>query len=250
MNLISVERVDSTNTWIKAHPELEMPVAVIAHSQDAGRGQRGNSWESAPGENITMSCAVCPEGVQAREQFILSCAVSLAIIDTLKSLLPRFAEEFSVKWPNDIYFRNRKICGILIENSLSGTQIIRSIIGIGLNVNQTTFLSDAPNPVSMATVANRSFHLTEVAATLLESLERRLLTLDTMPHSAILKQYMAQIYRRTGMHQYSDTAGNLFSAEIVEIEPSGLLHLRHSDGSLTIHPFKTVQFILPSSPDL
>ncbi|MDE6431375.1 MAG: biotin--[acetyl-CoA-carboxylase] ligase, partial [Duncaniella sp.] len=121
---------------------------VSARRQTAGRGQRGNSWESAPGKNITMSILLRPEGLHPSRQFVISRAVSLAITGVLRRYMP--ASAVRVKWPNDIYVDDRKICGILIENVISSASIRQSVVGIGINVNQRRFLSDAPNPVSMA----------------------------------------------------------------------------------------------------
>ncbi|MDE5927427.1 MAG: biotin--[acetyl-CoA-carboxylase] ligase, partial [Duncaniella sp.] len=119
---------------------------VMAREQTAGRGQRGNSWEAEPGCNITLSLLLRPEGLHPARQFVISQAVSLAIADLVSHFV---AAPVSIKWPNDIYVDDRKICGILIENTITGTSIDRTIVGIGLNVNQTEFRSDAPNPVSM-----------------------------------------------------------------------------------------------------
>ena len=139
---------DSTNTYLQQlDADRHLPEGYIAYTdtQRAGRGQRGNSWESQPGKNLTFSLLLRPEHIPANQQFLLSQAVSLAATDVLN----RYASGFSIKWPNDIYWEDKKIAGILIENVLSGSTFARSIVGIGLNINQERFISDAPNPVSL-----------------------------------------------------------------------------------------------------
>ena len=122
--------------------------AVIAtREQTAGRGQRGNSWEAEPGKNLTFSMLLRPRGLHAARQFELSMVVSLAIADAIDALLPQGVRT-AVKWPNDIYIGMEKVCGILIENRLAGPFIEYSVAGIGININQRRFLSDAPNPTS------------------------------------------------------------------------------------------------------
>ena len=140
----------STNTELARLADEGAPhgTVAIAECQTAGRGQRGNTWESAPGENVTMSVLLHPDGIEPRRQFAISEAVALGVAETLDIYLPA-GMRAEVKWPNDIYVGNRKICGILIENRITSTTIERAIAGIGLNVNQELFVSDAPNPVSL-----------------------------------------------------------------------------------------------------
>lgn len=242
--MIRLDSVDSTNTWLKQNPGAGMLVAITARSQTAGRGQRGNSWEAAPGMNITMSMAWRPANIAPVQQFAISRAVSLALVAFLREAMPEVApERFSVKWPNDIYYLDKKICGILIEHSVSMTSITRTIIGIGLNVNQTEFLSPAPNPVSMAMITGRRYDpdllATALAGRILDFLE----TEDTAP-GANETEYFHTLYRREGVYPYALPDGTRFQAAIERVSPEGLLHLRHLDGTLTIHPFKTVTFLL------
>ena len=141
------DTLPSTNSYL-AGIAADAPhgTVVMAREQTAGRGQRGNSWEAEPGCNITLSLLLRPEGLHPARQFVISQAVSLAIADMVSHFV---AAPVCIKWPNEIYAGDRKICGILIENTITGTSIDRTIVGIGLNVNQTEFRSDAPNPVSM-----------------------------------------------------------------------------------------------------
>ena len=145
-DIIWLERVDSTNDEARRHiSEIDNLSVVSALEQTKGRGQHGNTWLSMPGENLTFSLIVKDFRIKANEQSAISQATALS----LTKLLGRYGIEARIKWPNDIYAGDNKICGILIENSLKGMEIDWSIIGIGLNVNQTSFPEDLPNPTSM-----------------------------------------------------------------------------------------------------
>ena len=145
-DIIWLERVDSTNDEARRHiSEIDNLSVVSALEQTKGRGQRGNRWSSQPGENLTFSLVVKDFRIKANEQSAISQATALSLVD----LLSRHEIKARIKWPNDIYAGDEKICGILIENSLKGSEIDWSIIGIGLNVNQTAFPEDLPNPTSM-----------------------------------------------------------------------------------------------------
>ena len=145
-DIIWLERVDSTNDESRRHiSEIDNLSVVSALEQTKGRGQRGNRWSSQPGENLTFSLVVKDFRIKANEQSAISQATALSLVD----LLSRHEIKARIKWPNDIYAGDEKICGILIENSLKGSEIDWSIIGIGLNVNQTAFPEDLPNPTSM-----------------------------------------------------------------------------------------------------
>lgn len=145
-DIIWLERVDSTNDEARRHiSEIDNLSVVSALEQTKGRGQRGNRWSSQPGENLTFSLVVKDFRIKANEQSAISQTTALSLTD----LLSRHEIKAHIKWPNDIYAGDEKICGILIENSLKGSEIDWSIIGIGLNVNQTAFPEDLPNPTSM-----------------------------------------------------------------------------------------------------
>ena len=145
-DIIWLERVDSTNDEARRHiSEIDNLSVVSALEQTKGRGQRGNRWSSQPGENLTFRLVVKDFRIKANEQSAISQATALSLVD----LLSRHEIKARIKWPNDIYAGDEKICGILIENSLKGSEIDWSIIGIGLNVNQTAFPEDLPNPTSM-----------------------------------------------------------------------------------------------------
>ncbi len=238
--VIRLDSTGSTNTHAATvADQLGHGDVVIARSQTAGRGQRGNSWEAEPGLNLTFSLMLRPEGVRADEQFLVSEAVALGVAEVLGRHLP--GTEVSVKWPNDIYAGDRKICGILIENVISGTGLVRSIAGIGINVNQRRFLSDAPNPVSMRQIAGRDFDLD----TLLDEVTDRILALTSDLH-ALPGPYAARLWRREGVHPFIDhTRGGItFDASITSVSPMGMLTLTDTDGVARQYAFKEISFVI------
>jgi len=213
---------------------------VWVERQTAGRGQRGHRWESAEGMNLTFSAVFEPLFLAPARQFLLSEAVALGVCDTLA----RFGIEARIKWTNDIYVGDRKITGMLIENKLCNGGIMRSIAGIGLNVNQTRFDPSLPNPVSMASAAGREFDRREVMETLREDLGRRYATLRGGGEEALQRDYRRLLYRRDEEHWYALPDGNRFRGTIRGVEPSGALKVEHADGDVRSYLFKEIEFVL------
>lgn len=257
MRFIEFPELESTSTYLASIADKAAHGTVVrADVQTAGRGQRGNSWESEPGRNILMSILLRPESLLPTRQFLLSQAVSLAIVDVLDRYLPR--EKACIKWPNDIYVGDRKICGILIENAISKGRIISSIAGIGINVNQTIFSSGVPNPVSMAQIAGREFsiaQLTREFASEVITAVGRLPIDDPSPlakndFSPLDERYFMRLWRRDGYHRYLDRLRDeQITARIDSIAPDGTLTLalRPCSGDneeLRSYAFKEVSAIL------
>lgn len=243
MKKITLQQTESTNSWCAAHiDEIEHMTLVATEAQTAGRGQRGNSWESEPGKNLTFSVVLRPGWLRPAEQFALSEAVALAVADTLI----HYGIPARMKWPNDIYVGDSKICGILIEHAIGGTAILHSICGVGINVNQTEFRSDAPNPASMAQLARREFPLEEVEETFGHALEQTLgLTASPGGREMLHADFMRRLWRGDGRpHLFRDTAtGETFEAIIAGVEPTGHLHLLDSGYTTRRYAFKEVQFL-------
>ena len=240
-HIIRLQETRSTNTYLDnldVETSQQEGCVVITHTQSAGRGQRGNSWEAEPGMNLTFSYLLRPESVAAREQFVLSQAVALAVVDVLS----RYAEGFSVKWPNDIYYRDSKIAGILIEHHLSGMNISRTIVGIGLNINQQQFLSDAPNPISLRQITGEEYNLDKILDEVLEATTHRYA--QCINNRAVLQsEYALVLYRKDGFYTYRDAEGE-FSAKIQEVLPEGFLVLCDTDGRVRQYAFKEVAFVI------
>ena len=226
-----IDETDSTNRWLQKQGGTGNMV-VVADYQTAGRGCGTNSWESERGKNLLFSMLIHPTDLPAKRQFHISMAVSLAICEALGQHIG----DLSIKWPNDIYWRNAKICGILIENRLQGQRICDSIIGVGLNVNQRQFHSNAPNPVSLWQISEHETDCGQLLTDILQSFSR-LLGQD------IRDRYLSLLYRRQGFHPYVDKDG-AFMAEIVDVEDDGHLVLRDDNGRDRRYAFKEVQFII------
>lgn len=241
MKHIHLEETESTNTWVTTHlPELDNMTMVSTSRQIAGRGQRGNSWESEPAMNLTVSLLWRPSGFAASRQFAASEGVALAVADTLAG----FGIDARVKWPNDIYVADRKIAGILIEHAVAGRDIMHSVIGIGLNVNQREFRSDAPNPVSMRQLTGHDHDLQEVTDTLSRHLEHRLAEAVT-DSSALHSEYMSRLWRGDGrMYPFGTPEGKRFEAAVAGVAPDGMLSLVTADGRTLTFAFKEVVFIV------
>jgi BirA family biotin operon repressor/biotin-[acetyl-CoA-carboxylase] ligase len=192
---------------------------VITDDQFAGRGQRGNQWLAAPGENLTLSIVLLPTFLEASQQFLLSQAVALAMRDWAEAFLQP-ADQLRVKWPNDLYFGTQKLGGVLIENSLNGSKIQSSIVGIGLNVNQRHFA--VPTATSLGALTGRYFQRELLAARLLECLEKRYLQLRAGQLGELRRAYLAGLYRYQEWHEY-EVAGRRVRGQIVGVEPDGRL---------------------------
>ena len=229
--IVHIAQTNSTNQWLREQGGEE-DMVVWADYQTAGRGQGSNHWESERGKNLTFSMLIHPQGIPANRQFSISMAVSLAICEALGQHIG----DLSIKWPNDIYWRNGKICGILIENTLHGTMIRDCIIGVGLNVNQRTFLSDAPNPVSLWQICEYETDCELLLKGILRSFGKYL-------GQDVKEQYISMLYRRRGFHPYADQQG-AFMAEIVDVEDDGHLLLRDDNGVQRRYAFKEVTYII------
>lgn len=212
---------------------------VITDKQTAGRGQRGNRWEAAPGENLTFSVVWRPSFLAAQNQFLLSQTVALALHDWAASLLgPDPA--LRVKWPNDIFFGDQKLGGVLIENTLNGTMIQQSIVGIGLNINQREF--GAPTATSLALLTGRSYALPTLVSRLLEHLERRYLQLRAARLSTIRYDYLQVLYRYQEPHHY-EVDGQHLTGSIMGTDETGRLAVA-IDGQLRHFDLKEIRYVL------
>ena len=234
---IHLEETTSTNTYIKGLAlETDEMVVVSTLWQTAGRGQGVNRWESERGKNLLFSLMARPSFVAVQQQFALSMAGALAI----KAVLDRFTPDIRIKWPNDIYWRDRKISGTLIETSLAHGEISRFVYGIGLNVNQVLFVSDAPNPVSLAQITGKQVALMPLLNSIVEAFLAQWDLLKAGQTHLIATRYNAALYRATGFHRYSDKQG-AFDAELVGVETDGLITLRDRQGQLRTYsqPYAT-----------
>ena len=246
---INITTVDSTNTFLRdildsgeSLPEMTL---VTAYEQTEGRGQAGNSWESAAGMNILFSLLCHPLFIAPAEQFIMSQCMALAVQQVLQKYISKAGKDdvVTIKWPNDIYVGDRKICGTLIECDLMGKTISNCIIGTGINVNQTEFVSDAPNPVSLKQIIGDDTNCTSLMHEVVDLFCEYYELVQEGKRKDVVDKYMANLYRKTGFHRYSDVRGE-FLAEIADIEPTGHLLLRFENGNTVRYEFKEVKFVL------
>jgi BirA family biotin operon repressor/biotin-[acetyl-CoA-carboxylase] ligase len=238
---ILLDSVDSTNNYLKQLVISEKPnegTVVIAQEQTAGRGQRENYWESNKGENIIMSFVVYPFFLNASNQFMLSKIVALGVVDFLKN----YIDEVKIKWPNDIYIKENKIAGILIENTLLGNKISSSVVGIGININQYNFDKSIPNPTSLCKETGYAYNIKELFDSLISNFNKwyQLLKADRMDKIDI--EYLGLLYRYQQLHQYK-AGDEVFNAKIVDIDHFGRLCLVNEKKELLQFGFKEVQFL-------
>lgn len=239
--------IDSTSTELRRRmsaEELPHGYCISADFQTAGHGQATNHWESEDGKNLLFSLLLRPSVIPASEQFVITEIVTLAIINALQDYI---RQRITIKWPNDIYVGDKKLCGILIENALCGPTIDTCIVGIGININQELFVSDAPNPISLKQLNGRDNDREEIFEEIYQNILRYYDYLADNWQNNDIKQslhyeYMNNLYRRTGYHNYSTPEGEHFRAEIEDIGPQGHLTLRLESGELRTLAFKEVIF--------
>lgn len=226
--IICLETVDSTNNYLKTltkSDQLEEGTVILAAYQTKGKGQGVNTWHSSPGLNILLSILFKPS-LMVSNHFMISEFISLGIIDILKD----YEIHCSIKWPNDIYYNDQKIAGILIENSISGKSISQSIAGIGLNINETEFPASIPNPVSMKLILNESQNVTIIAERLIPKLINRYKMLGTSVNS-LHEEYLQLLYKKnhlTTFHTISDS----FQGKIIDVLKSGELIVLKENGQI------------------
>ena len=241
---IKVSQTASTNTYLsRLAATLPGGTVIYTPSQTAGRGQKGNSWESEDDKNLTFSMLLKRPPVKARDQFYLSEAAAIAVVEALTA---EAGDGFTVKWPNDVYWQDKKVCGMLLENSLDGSGIAHCVVGIGINVNQERFVSDAPNPVSLINITGREHDLMTLLKGVCARIEQLVDSLaDDNARVDLHQRYMAALYRNDGqLHPYEDADGNRFMASVAGIAPDGTLTLLHEDGASHDYLFKQVKHII------
>lgn len=249
-----IAETNSTNDLLRQHPEY---VTVRTDFQTSGRGQQGNGWESEQGKNLLFSTRLIRPQIAVEKQFVLSMAVCVAlrqaVLDTIGTDAIGQGSPLCIKWPNDLYVGDRKLAGILIENSLQAGYIEQSIIGIGLNVNQQRWVSDAPNPTSLCLLTGHTYEPEIIMQAFLKNLSE----IIQQPISEIRSAYMASLYRRTGFHLWEEREVNLtptmpqsaptersFEAQIADVTDCGELMLRMRNGQERTYHFKQVKYVI------
>lgn len=248
------DEVDSTNTRLLAEKE-SIPSGTIysALYQSAGRGQKGNRWEAAKGENLMFSLLFRPKGLSAERQFVISQATAIAVARYLVDL----GMEPRIKWPNDILVGEKKICGILIENSLSGNEVSSCVIGIGLNVNQMNFPDSLSRATSAALERGQKFDIRQELEKLSDILLESLHKVETCDgEQSIRKEYMEKLYRFGEWHEYVDRSGCdsliptteqvdgvRFEGRIIALQENGCILIENKKGEVKAFAFKQLSYI-------
>lgn len=245
MKIRWIDQADSTNSSVTDYvDDLEEGVILAARCQLKGRGQKGNSWESEPYKNLSFSAMWHPEAIVPRDQFCISEATALAVVELLK----RNGIEAKVKWPNDIYVGDKKICGILIEHSVMGMDLSRSIAGVGINVNQKEFLSDAPNPVSMTQLTGDEYSLEALLDQFREIFERQLEVIQTPEgRKSFHSRFKEGLWRGDGRpYPFKDMdTGEIYDGIITGVAESGMLTILNvAKDRKREYAFKEVEFLL------
>lgn len=240
------ETIDSTNSEaVRQFKECDDFTVFASGYQTSGRGQKGTSWESEQGKNLTFSVVLKSEGIKAENQFVVSQIITIGIKRYLKSK----GIEAKIKWPNDIYVGDKKICGILIEHFLSGDTLSGSVVGVGLNVNQDKFSSDAPNPVSMKNILGKEFSLEEELQSLVGHFHEIYFPFINFISNATINrldnEYTDSLYRLNEFHKYQETpGGEMIMARITGIDHNACLLLEKEDGTVKRYHFKEVKYII------
>lgn len=240
-HIIRLQLADSTNNYANTQligNELNDGTVFLAYEQSAGRGQMKNLWESEPGKNLTFSIVVFPDFLDIRRQFMLSKVVTLGIY----TAMGKYVDNLRIKWPNDIYAGNQKLGGILIENSIMYSSIKSSVIGIGINVNQTVFLGTAPNPVSLKNLTNQQYDCELVLSEILSGIDFYYALLKEGEAELIDQEFISVLYRRNEKHWFR-TDQERFEGEIIGINEIGQLLIRKQDGEIRDFHFKEVEFL-------
>ncbi len=234
-NIIYIHETTSTNSYAQgmiANNTAKEGDVIITSFQTSGKGHGSNIWESERGKNIILSLIIEPSFIEASNQFVITQFVSLAICDAMSLILDE--KEISIKWPNDIYFGNNKIAGILIQNYITGGKITSSIIGLGINVNQTKFYSEAPNPTSISLITIKSHDLIEFRDVLLENINKWYKKVCNVNQHKFLKEiYMSKLYRKGQVTRFIDKTGE-FEGIIVDTDSFGRLKIKKTNSEIKI----------------
>lgn len=238
-NTLYIKSTPSTNDFLKdfiRDNKVPEGFTVYTDFQTKGKGQPGNKWNAEKNQNLLFSIIVFPYDISIDKQFVISQIISFSIVKTLE----KYIDNVKIKWPNDIYWNDKKLGGILIENSLQGNAIKHSIIGVGLNVNQITFPVEIPNPISMKQIIGKSFDRKRILAEIIENFSE---LFNDRNKFNIKEKYLNSLFRKDEFYQYKTIDGELFSAKVADIESDGKLILQTPKNEKKEFYFKEIEFI-------
>lgn len=242
-HIIHLEEVDSTNSYAEnllKTKSVEEGTIIVAEKQTAGKGQGDHVWLSEPGKNLTFTLILHPEFIKAEDQFTINMMVALGIVDFLKNLIPK--EDFKIKWPNDIYWNQRKLGGVLINHFISGSKLEHTIVGIGLNVNQVEFNSQLPNPVSLKQINEGPFDLKLLLTDLCEAIAKRYTSTEACAHEELKKSYLEIVLGNGKLRSYK-MHNQMLQATIKDVDRFGRLILLTSQQEILTCSFGEIEFV-------
>ncbi|MEO6151490.1 MAG: biotin--[acetyl-CoA-carboxylase] ligase [Mucilaginibacter sp.] len=241
-NLVTLKEVDSTNNFLKNILSNSKPVpegtVIMAEAQYAGRGQQQNGWHAEPGKNLTFSLLLNPAFLPVLSQFDLNRVISLGVY---KALQPNLGTALKIKWPNDIYYADKKLGGILIKNVVQGDKIKHAIIGIGINVNQVNFPPHVPNPASIKQILHKDYDLRLLLSEICSHIEAGYLKLKAGHIEALREDYLNNLYWLNETRNFQSNS-TIFAGIIKNVKPSGLLVV-HKDGEDVTFNIKEIEFL-------
>ncbi len=245
-NIIKIEEVESTNNFAQKQIEngdLHEGDVIFTLNQRKGRGYGNNTWESESGSNLLVSIIFEPRMIEASQQFVLTQLVSLSIITLVKKYIPLdICDDIKIKWPNDIYVGDKKIAGLLFQNYIKANTIQFSVVGIGVNLNQRKFISDAPNPISIIHFSNEQTDVSIFLDEFLKIIGEKYKKYAFAEHFSELKhQYLNNSYRFNSWANYSDHKGN-FKGKIIDVDEYGRLIVLLQTGEQKTFMFKEIEF--------
>ena len=242
-NLLTLKEVDSTNSFLKNLLSNSKPLpegtVIMAESQFAGRGQQDNQWHSEPGKNLTFSLLLTPTFLKVLDQFDLTRAISLGVFDALAPIL---GDQLKIKWPNDIYYGDRKFGGMLIENMIQGGQIKNAIIGIGLNVNQENFPPGAANATSIKQILHEGYNLNTLLSEICSHIEAWYLKLKAGKTELVRNAYLKRLYWLNENKRFR-TGNTLFEGTIKTVRDNGILVIENNKGDELEFSLKEIEFL-------
>ncbi|TKG91146.1 biotin--[acetyl-CoA-carboxylase] ligase [Puteibacter caeruleilacunae] len=241
-NTIKLDIVDSTNNYANRQLSEKQPVegtVVLAGFQESGRGQINNYWESEANKNLTFSIVLYPSFLEIMSQFMISKVITLGLTDFLK----QHVAEVAIKWPNDIYVGNKKIAGILVENAIRGGEIASSIVGVGLNINQEVFVSDAPNPISLKLLTGVDYELDSTLQSICDCTDYWYSKLKSGFNEELNQAFHERLYRLGEKAEFKDQQGT-FTGVIKGVNAIGQLIIEDEENISKEYHFKEVEYVL------
>ena len=249
MTVTHLDIILSTNDWLKAHRDVSDTMqVVVAEAQTHGRGSGSNTWESEHGKNLNFSILIHPLDIRPTQQFIISMMISNALVRALCEQIDIRQTALTVKWPNDIYWKELKISGTRIDGNIKSGKMSDMVIGTGININQSEFNGTAPNPVSLHQATGLTYDRNEILFNIISRFEHYLSIAKAewttrKECKAIHEEYHKHLFRKEGIHRYEDANGQ-FDAELLEVLPNGIMRLKRTDGTISEYEFKEVKYLL------